>query len=110
MDCRNAIAIGVPYVFAVPMTDRVVNVTPMLQLDVNSILIGVKLGSHGHCRSDHRFNGDLLNVVEHPHHHLTTPLDQPQNRGLLFRQRAASPGAFQPSASPWPTLFFTASG
>ena len=99
MDCMKAIAIVVPGGFAVPMTDRVVNVTPALQLDVNSLLIGVKRGSPCPCRSDPRFNGDLLNVVEHPHHHLTTPLDQPQHRGLLFRQRAASPGAFQPSAA-----------
>src|SRR5512143_770786 len=106
MGFMKPIAILVPRILTLAMTDRVMEVTPAFQPRVNAILIGIELGPCRHGGSDHGGDSRLLDVLQHPQHHFAATLDQSQNRWLLLFQSASTPCSLQlPSASL--ALFFS---
>src|SRR3712207_3282605 len=90
------------------MADGLVPVAPVLQAGVDVVLVGMHQSAFGDAGLDDRSDRRLLDVSQHPDHHLAATLQQTQDRRLLLRQRAASGRTLQPPASPWSPLLATA--
>jgi hypothetical protein len=88
----------------VAATDAVVVVAPCRHAG-NVILVGVETPPLGHAGADHGLDGLLLDMLQHPHHHLAAALDQAENRRLLFGQ-GATPASPLQSATPAFAPFF----
>ena len=110
MDLAKAVAIIIPRVLAAGMADGLVPVAPFFQAGVDVVLVGVDEGAPGDTGFDDRSDGRLLDVGQHPDHHLAASLQQTQDRRLLLLQRAAPGRAPQPPASARSPLLATAAG
>src|SRR5688572_7755517 len=67
-------------------------------------------GAFGDAGLDDRSDRRLLDVGQHPDHHLAPALEQAQDRRLLLLQRAAARRTLQPPASAAAPLLATAAG
>src|SRR3712207_8313512 len=92
------------------MADRHVPVAPGLQAGVAGVLVGVDAGALGDHGLDDRPDGLLPHVGQHAQDDLPAALDQPEDRWLLLRQRAAARRSRQPAAPSRAPLFATAAG
>src|SRR2546421_8303849 len=110
VDLMEAVAVVIPSVFAFAVTDGLVLISPFGKTGVDVILIGMDPGASGDQFRDDGLDGPLLNIGKHPKDSLSSPLDQPQNRRLLFLKRASARRAFEPSAPPFSAFFWTAAG
>src|SRR5688572_33389844 len=106
----QAVAVLITSVFTASMTDRLVAVTPLLQPSIDVVLVGVDEGACSDRGLDDRLDGLLLDIGQHLQHDLATALDQPQDWRLLFRQRAATGCALEPSPPPQAPFLATAAG
>ena len=110
MHFLKAIAVVIPSLFTTTVTDTFMLVAPRPP----AVRDGVCRGIHARTRSDRgleqRFARDLLNVFQPPAHHVSTPLDHPEDRRLLRCERAPSALALEPSAPSAPPFFATSSG
>src|SRR3954464_5408487 len=95
---QKAVAILVTGILAAAMADGLVPVAPVLQAGVDVVLVGVHQGTFGDAGLDDRSDRRLLDVGQHPDHHLAATLQQAQDRRLLLCQRAASGCSPQPPA------------
>src|SRR4051812_24292029 len=82
------------------VADRLVGVAPVVQTTVNVILIGVNHTPLGNRPLDQGTDRHLLDVLQHPDHDLTAPLQHPQDRRLLLGQRAPATLPLQPPPAP----------
>ena len=98
------------YVLAACMTDRLVPIAPALQTGVDVVLVGADETACGNRGFDDRPDRLLLDIGQHLQHDLTTALDQAEDRRLLFRQRAATGRALEPTPSPVAAFLATAAG
>ncbi len=110
VDVHFVKAIVVAGLLSMRVAHAVMFIAPFGQPMIDVVFIGVDQGSGSNRPADQRTDGDLLYVRQHPHHDLASPLNHPKNGRLFFLQGAASPRAFQPSATPGPAFFFTAAG
>ena len=110
VDLAEAIAVLVTGILAAAMADGLVPVAPVLQAGVDVLLVGMHQGAFGDAGLDDRSDRRLLDVGQHPDHHLAATLQQAQDRRLLLRQRAASGCSPQPPATPRAPLLATAAG
>src|SRR5262245_30101987 len=106
----KTITVVIPSVFSTAMTDAFMLVTPLLQTAVDVVFIRVYTRAWCNHRLDHRLDRDLLDVVQHPDHHVSTPLNHPEDRRLLRGECAPAALALEPSAPATPPFFTTASG
>ena len=108
MDLMEAVAVFIPSVFAFAMADGLVLISPCRKAGTDIILVGMDQSAFGNPFSDDGLDGLLLNIGKHPKDSLSSPLDQPQNRRLLFFERASARRAFEPSTSPFSAFFWPA--
>src|SRR4030095_2158852 len=106
----KAIAVIIPSIFATAVTDAGMRIAPRFQAAINVVLIRVNTGTWRNGRLDQGFDRPLLDVFQHPNHHLSSTLDHPEDRWLLRGECAASTFPFESSASAAPPFFFTSSG
>ena len=106
----KAITVIIPHKFATAVTDACVRIAPLFQTAINVVLVRVNTGTWHNCRFDQRLDRPLLDVFQHPNHHLTTTLDHPEDRGLLRGKCAASAFPSESSAPAPPPFFSTSSG
>src|SRR5437764_5305786 len=66
--------------------------------------------SRGDRLTDQRADRRLLDVGQHANDDLAAPLDHPEDRRLLLRQRPPARGPLQPPAPSGPPFFATAAG
>ena len=106
----KAITVLILSIFATAVTDTCMRIAPLFQAAINVVvLIRVNTGTWCNGRLDQWFDRSLLDVFQHPNHHLSTTLDHPEDRWLLRGERAAS--AFLESSAPAaPPFFSTLSG
>jgi hypothetical protein len=108
--CMKAITVVIPSVFPTAMTDACMLVTPLLQTAVEVVFIRVYTRAWCHRRLDERLDRDLLDVCQPPDHHVSIPLNHPEDRRLLRGECAPAALALEPSAPSTPPFFFTVSG
>src|SRR3954468_9552748 len=106
----EAVAILVAGILTPGMADRLVLIAPVLQAGVDAILVGVDEGALSDGARDDRLDRPLLHVGQPAQDHLTTALDQAENRGLVLFQRAPTRYAPQLAAPPRAPLLATAAG
>src|SRR3954468_1947334 len=106
----EAVAVLVPRVLAPCVTDRLVPVAPLLQASIDVVLVGVDEGVPGDRGPDDWLDRRLLDIGQHPQHHLPAALDQAEHPRLVLRQRAAARRSRQPTPPPEPPPFATSAG
>ena len=84
----KAITVLIPSIFATAVTDTGMRIAPLFQAAINVVLIRVNTGT---CngRFDQWFDRSLLDVFQHPNHHLHRWII-PKIGWLLRGERAAS--------------------
>src|SRR5712691_3166552 len=102
----KAITVIIPSIFATAVTDAFMLIAPLFQAAINVVLIRVNTGTRRNRRLDEWLDRSLLDVFQHPNHHLSTALDHPEDRGLLRCEGAASAFALESSAPAAPPFFF----
>ena len=105
MDLAEAIAVLVAGVFASTMTDGLVAVAETRKSGVDAILVSIDVRAFGDGLLDDRMDGCLLDIGQHPDHHLAAALDHAEDRRLLLLQGAAILPPFVCCAGfavPWP--------
>src|SRR4051812_10550766 len=95
VDLAEAITVLVPGVFASTMTDGLVAVAETRKPGVDAILVSIDVRAFGDSLLDERMEGRLLDIGQHPDHHLTAALDHAEDRRLLLLQGAATAAALQ---------------
>src|SRR3954471_22042565 len=110
VDLAEAVAVLVAGVFAPPVANGLVLVTPGRQSIVDAILVGVDERALGDDGINDRLDRGLLHIGQHPQHHLSATLDQAQDRWLVLLQRAAARRACQSATAAEPPLLATAAG
>src|SRR4051794_821781 len=110
MHLTEAIAVVIPGVLPRRMADRLVAVAPLDQAAVDVVLIGVDRTPFGDRSLDQRADRRLLDVLQHPDHHLAAPLQHPEDRRLLLGQGPPATLPLQASPSGRTAFFLTASG
>src|SRR5687768_11221062 len=95
VDLAEAVAVLVAGVFATTMTDGLVAVAETRKPGVDAILVGIDVRAFGDGLLDDRMDGCLLDIGQHPDHHLTAALDHAEDRWLLLLQGAATAAALQ---------------
>src|SRR5262245_52909981 len=106
----KAIPIVVPSVFAVTVTTVFMRVTPLLQAAVDIVCVSVNPRARCNRSVDEGLAGALLDIGQHPHDDIATPLDHPEDWRLFACKCAASAFAFKPSTPAEAPFFPTASG
>src|SRR4051812_722916 len=106
----EAIPVLVAGILTPGMADCLVLIAPVLQAGVDAILVGVDEGALSDGARDDRLDRPLLHVGQHAQDHLTTPLDQAEDRGLILLRRAPTRYAPQLAAPPRAPLLATAAG
>src|SRR4051794_23119454 len=104
VDLAESITVLVPGVFASTMTDGLVTVAETRKPGVDAILVGIDARAFGDGLLDDRMDGCLLDIGQHPDHHLTTALDHAEDRWLLLLQGAATAAALQSVAPAFASL------
>src|SRR3954447_14103933 len=97
-------------VFTLCVADRLVLIAPGWQAGVDAILVGGDEGALSDGARDDRLDRPLLHVGQHAQDHLTTALDQAEDRGLVLFQRAPTRYAPQLASPPRAPLLATAAG
>ena len=110
LNLMNAIAVVIPGVFATPMTDRFVRITPRLQAAIDIVFISVNTGTRCHRGLDEGLDRDVLDVFHQTNDHLTTTLNPPEDRRFLGGKRPSSPLALEPPAPSTSPFVTTSSG
>src|SRR3954471_9547016 len=90
VDLAEPIAILVPGVFASTMTDGLVAVAEIRKPGVDVILVSMDVRAFGDGLLDDRMDGRLLDIGQHPDHHLAAALDHAEDRRLFLLQGAAT--------------------
>src|SRR5919112_685660 len=98
VDLAEAIAVLVAGVFASTMTDGLVAVAETRRPGVDAILVSIDVRAFGDGLLDDRMDGRLLDIGQHPDHHLATALNHAEDRRLLLLQGAATAAPLQPIA------------
>src|SRR3954452_7595910 len=93
VDFAEAIAVLVPSVFASTMTDGFVTVAETRKPGVDAILVGIDARAFGDSLLDDRVDGCLLDIGQHPDHHLAATLDHAEDRRLFLLQSTATTAA-----------------
>lgn len=106
----KAIAVVIPSIFTTTVTDIFMLVAPRSQTAIDVVFIGLHASTRSDRGLDQRFDRDLLNMCQHPNHHVSTTLDHPEDRWLLGFECAPSALALEPSAPSAPPFFATSSG
>src|SRR3954464_860256 len=104
VDLAEAIAVLVAGVFASTMTDGLVAVAETRKSGVDAILVSIDVRAFGDGLLDDRMDGCLLDMGQHPDHHLAAALDHAEDRWLLLLQGAATAAALQSVAPALPSL------
>jgi hypothetical protein len=99
VDLAEPIAVLVPGVFASTMTDCLVAVAEARKPGVDALLVSIDIRAFGDGLLDDRMEGRLLNIGQHPDHHLAAALDHAEDWRLFFLQGAATAAPLQPIAS-----------
>lgn len=110
MNLIKAVPVFVAGVLTPAMAHGTVIKPPCHQPLVDVVLISVNAGSGGDEPLDQRTNRGLSDVLQHPHHHRSAPLDHPENRWLLLLQGSPAPRALQAAPTISAAFFFTAPG
>src|SRR3954468_8969118 len=92
------------------MADCLVLIAPVLQAGVDAVLVGVDEGAVSDRARDDRLYPPLLHIGQHAQDHLTTALDQAEDRGLVLLRRAPTRYAPQLASPPRAPLLATAAG
>src|SRR3954454_24838082 len=87
-----------------------VPVPPLFQPGVDVVLVGVDEGVPGDRGPDDRLDRPLLDIGQHPQHHLPAAPDQAEDGRLVPRQRAAARRSRQPATPSRSPLLATAFG
>jgi transposase len=93
----EAVAVLVARVLAPGVTHGLVAVAPLFQPGVDVVLVGVDESVPGDRGPDDRLDRLLLDIGQHPQHHLPAAPDQAEDRRLVLRQRAAARRSRQPA-------------
>src|SRR5690349_13785559 len=110
MHFTEAISLFVSGILARAVAHRLVRVAPLSQAGIDIVLVGVDQRA-GHDRGlDQRLDGRLLDVLQHADHPLASALDHPEDRRLLFLERAPTGRPLQTVSPSWPPFFLTAAG
>src|SRR3954471_3271639 len=104
VDLAEAVAVLVAGVFASTMTDCLVAVTETREPGVDAILVGKDARTFSDSLLDDRMDGRLLDIGQHPDHHLAAALDHAEDRWLLLLQGAAPAAALQSVAPAFTSL------
>lgn len=95
------IAIFIACILSLGMINALMSVTPFRQSVINIIFISVDQALRRHGAGQHWVDGRLLDIGQQLDGDFAVPLQQAENRRLLFGQGAAPTRAFQAS----PTAF-----
>src|SRR3954470_6076916 len=106
----EAVPVLVAGILTPGMADRLVLIAPGGQASVDAILVGVDEGALSNGARDDRLDRPLLHVGQHVQDHLTTALDQAEDRGLILLERAPTRYAPQLAPPPRAPLLATAAG
>lgn len=105
MDLREAVAVLVAGILALTMADGLVLISPFWQAGIDIVLIGNdQRPLRNRCCNDW-LDCFLLNIGQHAENHVSTPLDQAQDRRLFLFQRATATRSLEPSAPSVPAFF-----
>src|SRR3954463_2335541 len=104
VDLAEAIAVLVPGVFASTMTDGLVAVAETRKPGVDAILVSIDGRAFGDGLLDDRMDGRLLDIGQHPDHHLAAALNHAEDRRLFLLQGAATATALQSVAPAFASL------
>src|SRR3954469_18333795 len=104
VDFAEAIAILVAGVFASTMTDGLVAVAETRKSGLDAILVSIDVRAFGDGLLDDRVDGCLLDIGQHPDHHLAAALDHAEDRRLFLLQGAAPAAALQSVAPAFASL------
>src|SRR5262249_48705065 len=110
VDLAEAVAVLVAGVFALPMADRLMSISPFFQPVVDVVFVGVDERPRGDRRFDQRADRRLLAVLQHPDHDPAAALEHAEDRRLLLLERPSARSPLQASAAAEPPFFWTASG
>src|SRR4051794_38677834 len=110
VDLAEPVAVVIPRVHAPGVAHRLVAVAPLVQAGVDVVLVGVDEGAPGDRGPDDRLDRLLLDIGQHPQHHLPAPLDQAEDGRLVLRQRAAARRSRQPATPAEPPPLATSAG
>src|SRR5216683_1422013 len=102
----KAITVIIPRIFATAVTDACMRIAPRFQAAINVVFIRVNTGTWRNSRFDQWLDRPLLDVFQHPYHHLATTLDHPEDRWLLRGECATSAFPLESSAPAAPPFFF----
>jgi hypothetical protein len=89
--------IVLPCELACSMAHRLVTVAPFARPAVAVVFIGIDQSAFRDHPVDQGADRRLLDVLQHPDHHLATSLQHPEDRRLLLGHGAPTTFAFQPS-------------
>ena len=106
----EAVSVVIPSVLASAMANTAVFITPSGKPAIDVVLVGVNGGPRGNRRLEDRLDRFLLNVRQHSHHDLATPLNHAEDGGLFFLERTTAAGPFQTTAAAFSPFFCTAAG
>src|SRR3954470_5174478 len=104
VDLVETIAVLVTRIFASTMTDGLVAVAETRKSGVDAILVSIDVRAFGDGLLNDRMDGCLLDIGQHPDHHLAAALDHAEDRWLLLLQGAATAAALQSVAPALPSL------
>jgi len=110
----ETVSVVIPCVLTLTMANSPMFITPFRKSKVDVVLAVSLTRKNSRSGSDRRFhyrsNCFLLNIRQHPHHDLTSPLNHSKDGRLFFLQRAAATRPLQTPATALTSFFFTASG
>src|SRR5919112_5839091 len=110
MHLAEPVPVVVPGELPRRVADGAVGVAPLGEPGVDVILVGVDDAPRGDRGLDQRADRPLLDVRQHADDDLTGPLDHPEDRRLLLRQRPPARSPLQPPTPSGSPFFLTAPG
>lgn len=110
MNLMETIAVFITRVPAPAMTDRMMIKSPMLQLVIDGVFIGMDPRSGRNEGLDEGANRGLLDIFDHSDHNGTAALDHAEDRRLFRRQDPRPRAPFNRYRRPRRPALLTASG
>src|SRR5689334_6494569 len=104
VDLAESVAVLVVGIFTSTMTDCFVAVAEIRKPGVDAILVSIDVRAFGDRLLDDRVDGCLLDIGQHPDHHLAAALDHAEDRRLFLLQGAAPAAALQSVAPAFPSF------
>jgi hypothetical protein len=110
MDLTEAVTVVVARILAPAVADGFMGVAPVFQTGIDVVLVGIDQGTRTDGLLDDRPDRGLPDIGQQVQDDIAAPLDQAEDRRLLFFQRAAAALALQAPPPALAIFFWTAAG